>query len=139
MWYERRAGLRFECTQCGACCTRPGIVAFTPIDMARIGAHLGMSAEDFRDAYLHFDGELWVTEIPEGGGECVFLGADARCTIHEVKPWQCDAYPFWFEIVCDEPSWLEEGKFCEGIGRGALTSPEEIQRRLDEDPLMDDL
>ncbi|RMD61622.1 MAG: YkgJ family cysteine cluster protein, partial [Planctomycetota bacterium] len=41
-WYS--AGLRFECTQCGACCTgSPGYVAFTEEEARGMASRLGLS------------------------------------------------------------------------------------------------
>ena len=51
-WYSD--GLRFECTQCGACCTgRPGFVLFSEDEAALITERLGVTPQEFHDTYTH--------------------------------------------------------------------------------------
>jgi len=133
MWYDARGGVKFECTACGLCCTRPGIIVFTYDDVARASARLGMSKADFRNTYLNFDGSQWIVDVDDGQ-PCHFL-RDNKCSIHEVKPVQCASYPFWPELLESPRAWRSERKDCEGIGRGKLYSPDEIAERVlyDED------
>ena len=137
-WYDDQNGVRFECTQCGACCRRPGVILMTPVDVLRISAHLAMSPQDFKARYLmRYDEVHWSVQVEEGR-PCVFLSAEQACTIQPVKPWQCDAYPFWQEVVGGAVSWHEEAIVCEGIGQGRLHPPEDIRQWLAEDPLAED-
>ncbi len=125
-WYEAQGGLRFECTACGKCCRRPGIVVLTPDDILRISDHLDMTLHDFCTRFLTHDEEddLWYVHVKPGGG-CVFL-KEERCSIHEVKPVQCKTYPFWPELLEEQAVWEDEGILCEGIGRGARHAPARI-------------
>ena len=51
VWYAE--GLRFECTQCGNCCTgAPGYVWLTVEDMQRIAGYLKISFDDFTRTYV---------------------------------------------------------------------------------------
>lgn len=126
-WYEAQGGLRFECTQCGKCCRRPGIVVMTEEDILRASDYLGMDLHDFCERYLQYDEEddLWFVHVKPGKG-CVFL-SDERCKIHDVKPAQCRTYPFWPELLVDAQTWREEGMLCEGIDRGRAHLPGRIE------------
>lgn len=135
-WFDDTDGLRFECTQCGACCKNPGVILFTPQDILRVSDFLDLTPEAFKERYLAFyDAGQWSIDVgPEQ--PCVFLDQEQRCSIQEVKPWQCSAYPFWYEIVDDVEGWYAEKERCEGIGQGKRHSPEEIRDWLAQDSLV---
>lgn len=128
-WYEQRGGLRFECTACGKCCKRTGIVAFTEADIQRISAWMGVEPEAFKAQYLSFDDGEWVVDVESHTKPCRFLDARDQCTIHEVKPEQCKTYPFWPELLEDAGAWYRERLDCEGIEQGPLIGMAEIERR----------
>lgn len=131
-WFAPQGGLQFECTGCGACCRRDGVVHFEKEDILRVSEHLEMTPESFVFMYLTQYEGMWVVEVDEHN-PCLFLDEHQRCTIHEVKPLQCATYPFWPEVLENEHDWQEEAKWCEGIGHGELISLVEIaQRRLEE-------
>jgi len=125
-------GVRFGCTQCGACCTgAPGRVRVSEAEVEAISEFRKQSAEDFRRSETRMvEGERWLRERPNG--ECV-LFEDGRCSVHPVKPKQCRLYPFWFNNVRSEAAWRKTCAECPGIGEGDLVSPEEILRRVGED------
>ena len=114
---EARAGYpySFRCRRSGNCCAIPG--GFVRVDegeRARIAAHLGMSTEAFARRYLQPDG----SRLKEGlGGRCVFLveGAEAACSIHEVKPHKCRTWPFWPEVLEDEALLQLVQRTCPGV------------------------
>lgn len=129
MWYASRQGLRFECTGCGGCCRRPGVVEFTPIDIAHISQHLELTQDEFCATYLEqTPGHAWRINV-EDDAPCVFL-KDDQCSIHDVKPVQCSSYPFWPELLEHRHAWYAESLECEGINRGQRHTPEEIAQKL---------
>ena len=128
MWYESRRGVRFQCTGCGACCKRPGVVEFTPLDILRISQYLEMSQEEFTQTYLSLNTDGWIVNV-EDEQPCLFLD-DNQCTIHDVKPEQCRSYPFWPEIIKTRYTWKAEGAYCEGIDEGKKWSVLEIQESM---------
>ena len=136
-WYDRPdRALCFECTGCGACCQREGEVYVTDEELdaiARFARREGLKLE-LTHVKLEHAG-LWSIPIPAGGA-CPLLDQEGRCSVHEVKPWQCRAYPFWPEIMQGEASWREEGEFCEGIGRGASHAPSLIDHLMGQDPFL---
>ncbi len=73
-WYG--AGLRFSCTQCGACCTGgAGYTWVTPADATRLASHLGLAPDDFG---RRAGARLALLEDSRSG-DCVFLES-TRCS-----------------------------------------------------------
>jgi len=136
-WYQ--GGLRFECTQCGACCTgRPGYVLFTDDEAAAIADRLGISIETFYKKYTHdTDAGRSLTEHEtEFGFDCVFLDRETTpgaslCSIHDLRPTQCRTFPFWPEHLRTKREWEKLGNECEGVNRGPMIPIEAI--RIDRD------
>jgi hypothetical protein len=128
-WYEE--GLRFECTNCGRCCSgAPGYVLYTQDDARAIAQRLGVTVEDFVERFtrdLGFDvggRRRSFKEIESAEGhDCVFLVRGARpgkamCAIHDLRPLQCRTFPFWPEHVESPRAWQRLGRTCEGVDRG---------------------
>jgi len=130
-----RKALRFECTRCGDCCRRTGYVYLGSEEPARLAAHLGLELRQLEERFLqaHEDGS-WMIVVDEAAGGCPLLAGDL-CSVEEVKPGQCRAYPFWEELVGDRAAWRKEARFCEGIGRGEEIPKEEVMRRMALDPV----
>lgn len=126
-YYETKP-LVFECTHCGACCSRPGVVYITEQDMEAIGEFLGLEREALRAQYLVEDLGDWVLEVAEEK-DCPFF-VEERCVIHPVKPQQCRTYPFWPEIVATEGTWRGESTRCPGIGVGREYGAAEVRSML---------
>jgi len=128
-WYAD--GLRFECTQCGQCCTgAPGYTWVSKEEIATIAEHLGMNVETFSNAYIRrVDTRFSLLEHPKSY-DCVFL-KDNKCSIYSVRPKQCQTFPWWPNNLNSKESWLEAAKWCEGINPEAPTVPREtIENQL---------
>lgn len=121
-------GLRFECTECGACCTNRGDYAhvYASDDEVRALAKLrGMSLGRFRRQYTFTDEYGW-TQLVFRGKSCVFLDGK-RCTVYEARPTQCRTFPFWRELV-KNGEWTDRAReLCEGVGRGRRYSKAEAE------------
>jgi Fe-S-cluster containining protein len=80
-----------DCTKCANCCRtlRP---VFSEADIARIAEHLGMTPDEFIATYPERDEEEGCYRIKTT--PCSFLGDDNRCTAYEVRPEECQGYPF---------------------------------------------
>lgn len=136
-WYER--GLRFECTQCGACCTGPpGYVSFTEEEGRRIAARLGVSYESFLERYtVDHDSVRSLAEVRTVHGyDCVFLdrsgaAGKAVCSLYGDRPLQCRTFPFWPENLKSRGAWERAARECEGIGRGDFVPIEQIRIERD--------
>jgi Fe-S-cluster containining protein len=141
VWYEQ--GLRFECTQCGQCCSgSSGTVEFTPEEARGMASILGLTYQEFMDRYAVRRGPTWILrEVPseEDGYDCVLLAREAetgltRCTVHRERPMQCRTWPFWPENLKSARTWRQAGRECEGIDRGAAVSYREICHNRDLTP-----
>jgi Fe-S-cluster containining protein len=118
-WYQ--AGLSFECTQCGNCCSGdPGYVWATKDEIARIAEFLGRT-----------DGWLDRTQLRRVGfrysltekrdGDCIFLkreGGKAMCGIYPVRPTQCRTWPFWTQNLTSLDAWNQARRTCPGMNHG---------------------
>lgn len=126
-WYKD--GLRFQCTQCGKCCTgEPGYVWVNDEELAAIARVRGETVPEVT--------ALWTRQTPRGrtlrekaNGDCIFL-ENRRCTVYEVRPRQCRTWPFWESNVETPEDWEDTCKVCPGSGKGELIPVEEITRRL---------
>jgi len=130
-WYQN--GLRFECTQCGGCCTGfPGTVRVTDEEIQALARRLGISESEFRKGYTRSVGaaELSLQEKPNL--DCVFYDSDAGCQVYEDRPKQCRTWPFWRRVVRSEATWETEAATCPGMDMGPLHDADYI-RRLSED------
>lgn len=116
-WY--RKGIRFGCTECGACCRRDGYVWVSRPEIDRLARHLRISAEVFRSRYTR---EVSIEGIEErgvsltrGAEACTFLDLDTnRCAVYEARPEQCRAYPFWPRAVRSRKDWARDVEaYCE--------------------------
>jgi Fe-S-cluster containining protein len=126
-WYDK--GLRFECTQCGACCKNHGDYAFvylTEHDLREIPRFLGISRAEFVERYCTKDEDWVVLRMDEPA--CAFLDEANRCKIYPVRPKQCASWPFWTENL-ERSTWEGPVKdCCPGIGKGEVTPAAEVER-----------
>lgn len=114
-WFK--AGLRFKCTGCGQCCTgAPGFVWLEEAEVLAIAAHLGLTEEAFRQAYVRqVENRLSLIEKASADGfDCIFLKHN-RCQIYEVRPQQCRTYPWWLHNLTNKAVWEAMAKECEGV------------------------
>lgn len=141
------AGLRFQCTMCGNCCTGPeGYVLVSPAEIAALAARFNLSAADFTDRYTHetIHGRSLVEHITpltpafgDGQGrDCVFLDrttipGKAICGVYEDRPAQCRTWPFWPSILKEKKNWERAKRTCPGIDTGTLIPIEEVRIRRD--------
>ncbi|QDT34224.1 YkgJ family cysteine cluster protein [Thalassoglobus polymorphus] len=128
-WYSD--GLKFECTQCGNCCTgAPGFVWVSEEEVKDIAEYLDKPIGEIRLLYTRpARGKTSLTEF--ANGDCVFFDPQGRgCTIYPVRPIQCKTWPFWKSNVDSPESWEQTRRDCPGIGSGNFVSLEEIQTQL---------
>lgn len=127
-WYA--AGLAFECTRCGACCTGdPGYVWVTDDELAAVAKYLGQPLREVRELYARkARGRTTLRE--KANGDCVFFDTGRGCTIYPVRPPQCRTWPFWESNVETPEDWERTCSVCPGSGKGEVIPVEEISRRL---------
>lgn len=127
-WYN--TGLRFECTQCGDCCTgAPGYVWVNNEEIAAIAKLVGLEPEAFEDQYVRRVGaRKSLVEFPSG--DCVFFdGQTRKCTVYDARPRQCRTWPFWDSNLKKPEEWDYTCTVCPGSGKGKLYPLEEIEER----------
>lgn len=134
-------GLRFECTQCGHCCHVRGTYAHVYLDdfeVARLAHYLGLTVGAFKRTYT-FEDELGWTQLRFESDHCPLLDPQTnRCTVHAARPTQCRTYPFWREFVVDG-RWTDAVRdACEGIGRGRVHDPDEVEALMIEQERAED-
>lgn len=101
---------KVDCLQCGNCCKSFSPRFKTP-DIKRIARHLQLRESDFIERYLRLDedGDYVVRSTP-----CPFLGADNYCSIYEVRPSDCQRFPYTDEdVLVKRPALtLKNSTFC---------------------------
>ena len=119
VWYAQ--GLKFECSQCGNCCSgSPGYVWLTPEDMAKIAAYLKIPFDEFTSVYVRRVGARY-SLIEKPDYDCVFLtraGGKAGCSIYPVRPMQCRTWPFWTSNLKSPAAWSNASAGCPGMCDG---------------------
>ena len=84
-----------NCLHCAACCKNYSPRFKTP-DIKRISKHLNMKEGTFIETYLRLDsdGDYVVKSTP-----CPFLSSDNYCSIYDVRPSDCERFPYTDEDV----------------------------------------
>lgn len=92
---HEKAFEKIDCLTCAACCKNYSPRFKTP-DIKRISKFLGLKESVFIDTYLNLDdeGDYVVKKIP-----CPFLLSDNVCSIYEVRPSDCERFPYTNEDV----------------------------------------
>jgi Fe-S-cluster containining protein len=127
-WY--RDGLKFECTQCGNCCSGfPGFVWIDDAELKAIADFLGTTIGEVRLMHTRlYRGKLSLSEF--ANGDCTFFdGATRGCKIYGARPTQCRTWPFWRSNIESPEAWEKTADGCPGIGRGEFIPLEVIERQ----------
>ena len=125
-WY--RDGLKFECTQCGKCCSgAPGFVWVNDQEVDAMSTTLELDADTFRERFVRQVGNREsLVEYPDG--DCIFLDPETRhCLVYDSRPIQCRTWPFWSSNLATRRDWKETCRVCPGAGVGKLYSLEQIE------------
>ena len=64
--------------------------------------------------------------------DCIFWAAEPNegCTVYEVRPLQCRAYPFWSSVLRDKSNWEMNASHCPGMDKGLFHSKKVIKKWL---------
>jgi Fe-S-cluster containining protein len=132
--YFFNTGIKFECTECGYCCTgEEGTIYVTNGEIEAISGYLQLTKEKVTDKYLYpFRDSYSIKEEPNG--DCIFY-KDKKCEIYSVRPAQCRTYPFWVKNLRTEEGWKEVMEECPGVGRGRLYTKDDVLDILQASPL----
>jgi Fe-S-cluster containining protein len=132
-WY--RAGLAFECTGCGNCCSGPqtGFVWVDQEEIESIAQKIGMQddLDRFERTFVRNVGARR-SLVEYSDGDCIFLDPKTRgCSVYEVRPKQCRTWPFWQSNLESPSKWGQAAKSCPGCNKGKLYTLEQIDRIQD--------
>lgn len=101
---------KINCLNCAACCKNYSPRFKTP-DIKRISRYLKIKESVFIETYLRLDedGDYVANQKP-----CPFLGADNYCSIYEVRPSDCERFPYTDEdVFLKRPNiTLKNSTFC---------------------------
>jgi hypothetical protein len=125
-WY--RDGLRFQCTQCGQCCSgEPGFVWVEQEEIDAMAAVLDLSPEEFEARFVRRVGrDRSLKEYPDG--DCILLDPQRRtCLVYAARPTQCRTWPFWDSNLESKRAWEETCQVCPGAGTGPVYSLDQIE------------
>ena len=124
-WFQD--GLRFECTQCGDCCTgAPGYVWVNNQEIAELAAVLDMKVHEFEASYVRRIGSR-KSLIELSNGDCILFDAKTRkCKVYHERPRQCRTWPFWDSNIATPSAWKKTCAICPGSGQGKVYSVEEV-------------
>ena len=108
--FHEAAFQQIDCLQCANCCKGYSPRFKTP-DIKRISRHLKMKESEFIERYLRLDadGDYVTRSVP-----CPFLGADNYCSIYDVRPSDCERFPYTDEdVLVKRPTLtLKNSTFC---------------------------
>lgn len=118
-WYKD--GLKFECTQCGDCCSgAPGYVWVSEAEIAELAKAMNMELETFRDRFIRRVGARF-SLVEYSDGDCILLDPETRkCLAYSGRPTQCRTWPFWNSNLRNESDWETTCEVCPGAGKGKL-------------------
>ncbi len=124
-WYSD--GLRFECTQCGDCCSgSEGYVWVNQEEIDGMANRIGMESAAFEEQFVKRVGVRRSLK-ERSGGDCVLLDPQTRkCTAYEERPRQCKTWPFWQSNIRTPEAWAEAAQACPGCNKGDLVPLEQI-------------
>ncbi len=117
----------FECERCGRCCREIGL-PHDPAAVRKIADRFSISTSQVIERYYGRSrrGGDWESQ-PEKRIPCPFLTEENLCSIHDIRPYGCRAYPLdtnfgRSEIDCPACEDFEKRFFVEeAVNRGDLT------------------
>lgn len=125
-WYKD--GLKFNCTQCGDCCSgAPGYVWVDEAEIIDLANAMDMELETFRDRFIRRVGSKF-SLVEYSDGDCILLDPQTRkCLAYDGRPIQCRTWPFWHSNLHSESDWEITCEVCPGAGKGKLYTLGQIE------------
>lgn len=134
LWYKN--GLKFECIQCGNCCSGvPGHVWVTEAEICQIANLLSINETEFRQRYIVNDQSEGPRLAERQNDDCVFYNNGHGCVIYECRPRQCQTWPFWRSNLASPKSWGSVATSCPGLNNGRHRTADQIAAIIENDGL----
>jgi hypothetical protein len=131
-WYKN--GLRFECLQCGSCCTGfSGTVRVNKQEIEILARRLGLPEVEFRKNYTRIVGGGATSLIEKKNMDCIFFDKKEGCMVYSDRPRQCRTWPFWRSNVYSPEGWKRGAARCPGMNRGKLYSRDHVKEMSEDD------
>ena len=109
----------FECKMCGQCCNGRGGIVLSNTDLDRLARHFQMETHEFIAAYgVRENKRLKLKQ--SASGFCAFFREGNGCSVHQVKPDVCRAWPFFRGNLEDAISFEMAKTYCPGIPRNCV-------------------
>jgi len=111
----------FGCHRCGHCCTHGnGHVWLASGEAERLAAHLGQSAEAFRQRHVRTvpnpaTGALQESLRERPDGRCPLLEGTNTCSVYTDRPEHCRTFPYWPSVLTDPQGFQRAAEVCPGI------------------------
>ena len=134
--------VKFECTQCGRCCSWGGIVKVFPSDLDRLLCWTSLPREVFVETYfetveethefLDSTVQFRILGAKQVESRCVFLDGKL-CSVHEHKPLICRLAPFSYShwnCVTHREFYIRNSP---GFGKGLGWSQDRIIKSVEEE------
>jgi uncharacterized protein len=104
---------KIDCLTCANCCKNYS-PRFKAPDIKRISKYLGMKEPEFKQKYLKedSDGDHVNKQMP-----CPFLATNNTCDIYDVRPRDCERFPYTDEdVLYKQPALtLKNSTFCPAV------------------------
>lgn len=104
----------FTCQQCGQCCKGYGGTYVSQDHINKIARFIDVTPEAFIQHYCDRSGDRYVLTRGEDGF-CIFFDHEKQCTIHDVKPYMCRAWPFIQSVIDSPENWNLMAGACPGM------------------------
>ena len=110
--------LRFECTQCGACCSgEPGFVWVDENEIESLAAEMDLTVDEFEYQFVRRSGaEQELEGVPRWRLHPAGSRDSRKCTVYDARPIQCRTWPFWDSNLKKRKDWKETCEVCPGAG-----------------------
>jgi Fe-S-cluster containining protein len=125
-WYAE--GLKFNCSQCGNCCTgAPGFVWVKKSEIEALAALRDQDVAAFEKEYVRNVG-IRKSLREFSNGDCVFFDNESRrCLVYDARPRQCRTWPFWESNLKSPEAWAATCEVCPGSGKGKVYTLDQIE------------
>ena len=134
---------QFECQKCGNCCSEMEGITYIDIDeIFTLCEKLQCSTQTLLERYIDFsektininkkEFKFKYFMIRQKQDACIFLQGH-ECQIYSARPFQCQQFPFWYELFNNKKIYREIEETCPGFGKGKKYTAEELEQRLTQD------